>query len=626
MAQKRRRHPQGRSAPRLSLRVLATTDMHMNLLPHDYLSNHKGPKHGLARVASLIHRMRRERPNCLLLDNGDFLQGSALGDYIAECHDSAAQGLHPAIAAMNALHYDAAALGNHDFNFGLPFLLDAAQAARFPLLAANLVIHDSPGFASHVILRRQFRDQAGRPQTLRIAVMGLLPPQTAEWDRNLRDQMDCADIVQTARRILPAIRAGSADLVIALAHSGIGPLAHSPGMEHAATALAAVPGIDVVIAGHTHQVFPGPQIPKAPGIDPRRGRLAGKPAVMAGFGGSHLGVIDLELRQSAADGWKIAAATTCARPVDPALPSCPQITAPVLRAHQDTVRYFSRPVGRTDVPLHSFFSLLGHDPAIRIVNEAQRHHVSAKLRGSEWQGLAVLAATAPFRAGGRGGPDHYTDIPAGPLTLRSLIDLYAFPNRICALHVTGAQIRDWLERAAGQFCQLEPGRPDCPLIREDFPCYNFDMIDGLCWQIDLTAPRRFAPDGQLADPQARRIRDLRRADGRPVRPDDAFVLATSLYRLATCGLFAPLAGSARLILSDQTMTRDVLKDFLRSRESLQPNPAPHFTFRAPPGATALFDTSPAALTHLGALRLPGIQRIDQTGKTVDGFARLRLHL
>lgn len=269
----------------LSLRILATTDMHMHVLPYNYLTDRPCNRVGLARTASQIALRRAEAPNSLLLDNGDFLQGSPLGDFVAGLDGSAPRQPHPAIAAMNALRYDAATLGNHDFNFGLPFLRRALAQAEFPFVAANLHMRRGPELRPYVILTRDFLDRAGRPVSLRIGIAGFLPPQTAEWDRDLAAHIACGDIVESARAILPRMRAEGAELVIALAHSGIGPARHSPRMEHAATALAALEGIDVVIAGHSHQVFPGPQIAPAPGIDPARGTLAGKPAVMAGCQG-----------------------------------------------------------------------------------------------------------------------------------------------------------------------------------------------------------------------------------------------------------------------------------------------------------------------------------------------------
>lgn len=609
----------------LSLRVLATTDMHMNVLPYNYFADRPCERVGLARTASLIGRRRHEVRNALLLDNGDFLQGTPMGDLAAAAMGPVPRRLHPAIAAMNALGYDAAAIGNHDFNFGLPFLRAVTARAEFPFLAANLALRRGSGFAPYAILRRQFLDWHGRRVDLAIGIVGFVPPQTADWDRDLSDQMRCFDIIETAREVVPRMRAEGAQIVIALAHSGIGGLAPQQGMENAATALAALPGIDAVIAGHTHEVFPAPDFRPGPGINPEAGTLAGKPAVMAGFGGSHLGVIDLQLRPDGANGWHVSSFAVRAEPVDAALPSAAEVARPVMGAHRETLRHLRRRVGRSESPLNSYFAVIGDDPGLRLVNMAQRWHVRQRLKGSDWASLPVLSASAPFRAGGRGGPLHYTDVPPGPLSLRNLADLYFFPNRICAIRLDGAQLADWLERSAGMFRQLAPGSHDGALIDPAFPCYNFDVVDGVTWQVDLSQPARFAPDGRLAEPGAHRIRDLR-WQGRPVAPDAHFVLATNSYRLASCGLFSPLVAKNEVALKSDDLTRDILRHYVRRRRRIAIDAAPHWRFAAMEATSTVFDTGPGALAHLDRVAGRMAGHLDHLGMTEEGFARFRLTL
>lgn len=614
-----------RAATSLSLRLLATTDMHMKVLPYDYFADRECDRGGLARVASLIERRRAERPNCLLLDNGDFLQGTPMGDYAAARHEAAPRRIHPAIAAMNAMGYDAAALGNHDFNFGLSFLRSVTARARFPFLAANLQVRRGPGFDGHVILRRVMTDDRGEPVPLSIAIAGFVPPQTTAWDRDLSDQIMCFDIIETARSLIPALRAAGADLVVALAHSGIGAPTASPGMENAAAALAALPGLDAVIAGHTHEVFPGPRIRPRPGVDPKAGTLAGKPAVMAGFGGSHLGIIDLDLAREPAGSWRIRDFAVRAEPVDPGLPTEDRVARPVLAAHRETLRNMRRRVGRSATALTSYFALIGDDPGSRLVNLAQRWHVRRQLKNTPWQDLPLLSASAPFRAGGRGGPRHYTDVPAGALSLRNLADLYVFPNRICAIRLTGAQLAEWLERSASLFHQISPGQRDAALIDPAFPCYNFDVIDGVRWRIDLSQPARFAPDGAVRQDGARRIRDLS-WQGRPVTDQDVFVLATNSYRMASCGLFSPLVRDNTVALGDGPLTRDILHRYVRRRRRIAIDSAPHWRFVPMPGTSAIFETGPGALDHLPQAAARHAIPIEPCGEGPDGFARLRLHL
>ena len=610
----------------VDLRILATTDMHMNVLPFNYLTNAPCDRVGLARTASLIAIRRRERENCLLLDNGDFLQGTPIGDFAARYRDGRRpRSLHPAIAAMNALQYDAAALGNHDFSFGLPYLRSVTAQASFPFLAANLEILKGARFDRYVILKRHVTTVSGQAIPLNIGVVGFLPPQTTEWDGDLSDVAACQDIVQAARRIVPEMKANGAQIIVALAHTGIGAHLPVPKMENAATALAAVDGIDVIVAGHTHELFPHPDFPAKTGVDPKTGTLCGKPAVMAGFGGSHLGVIDLRLTRSADEDWKIDGFNVQCEKVASALPSNRSIERPVMAMHQNTIRHLRRRVGRLESPLSSYFSLIGHDPGLRLINMAQRWYVRSQLRGTAWEALPLLSASAPFRAGGRGGPDHYTDVAAGRLNLRNLADLYVFPNRICAIRINGAQLRDWLERSASLFQTVTPGSKDVQLMDPAFPCYNFDVVDGVTWQVDLSKPARFAPNGQLIAPDANRITDLMWQD-RPVQDSDQFLLATNSFRLASCGVFSPLVSNNQIALKEDVMTRDILRHYVRRRRRINIAPSQHWRFRAMADTSVMFESGPGSLRHLDAMALTQSHRLDFTGHTADGFARFRLHL
>ncbi|MDW3118554.1 MAG: metallophosphoesterase [Roseovarius pacificus] len=232
-----------------------------------------------------------EARNCLLFDNGDFLQGTPMSDLTA-IPANGWKGDNPVITAMNQLGYDAVGLGNHEFNFGLETLRRTLAQARFPVTCANVTDRASgkPAFARFQMLERRLEDRAGNAHDLRIAVIGLVPPQITIWDRtHLCDRLDSQGITDTARRIVPIARAAGADLIVALAHTGIETGPDRPDQENAALSLATVPGIDAILAGHSHRVFPAPHGAPIPGSDAQAGTLYGTPAVMAGFGGSHLG-------------------------------------------------------------------------------------------------------------------------------------------------------------------------------------------------------------------------------------------------------------------------------------------------------------------------------------------------
>ena len=600
-------------AETVALRILATTDMHMKLVPHDYLADRPCARGSLAQIALLVDSHRAAARNTLLLDNGDFLQGTPLGDLAARRGARS----HPAIAAMNLMGYDAAAIGNHDFAFGLEVLQSAARQARFPLLAANLRLRGRADFPGFVVLDKPVLTSTGRRVVLRIGVVGFLPPQTTAWDRDLSRQMACDDILDTARRILPRIRAAGADLVVALAHSGISDRPARPGAENVATELAAMDGIDVVVAGHTHEVFP------LAGIGPAGSTLSGKPAVMPGFGGSHLGVIDLSLAHDPRAGWHLSDAAARCEGVAPDQPAAPAVLHAVAATHRLTLSHLRRRICHSDRRISSYFALVGVDPALSLVNMAQRWFVRKSLDGTRLDGIPVLSAAAPFRAGGRGGPGHYTDVAPGRLRLSNLTDIYSFPNRICALLITGADLRGWLERSASLFRQIQPGRPDQPLTDPGFPAYQFDVVQDVRWQIDLSRPAGFLPDGRPTS--GGRVRDLTWR-GRPVEDNDRFVLATNSYRLAACGLFAPLTAGTPVILRPGPQTRDVIRDYLRQRRRLSIDAAPAWQFLPMPGTSALFETGPQGLPLLAEIARTCGRPMDYLGQTEGDFALVRLHL
>ena len=611
----------------IDLRLLATSDLHANLLAWDYHTSRPCPQRGLARIASLIHKARFERPQSLLFDNGDFLHGTVLGDFIAETTPLLRSGralhAHPMIAAMNALNYDAVALGNHEFGHGLGFLRRSLAAARFFVVCSNLYFKPTRGAplaAPYLLLHRDLRDRHGKLHRVKIGVLGFIPPQTTVWEkRYLKSRASVDDIIASARHLVPELRARGADLIIALSHSGIGQEQAELGAENASSALAEIDGIDVVIAGHTHLTFPTAS----------RHDLAGKPAVMPGFFGSHLGVIDLTLRHSV-KGWRIAGFGAELRPVSKRDPVTGLVEALVAEdaaiveiarpAHDALLARTDIEIGHSPIALNSHFALLTQSPPLALVAAAQADHLVRALAGTSLADLPLLSAVAPFKAGGRGGPENYTDIPAGPLLARHVSDLYIHPNSLSCLRVSGRDISDWLERSVSLYRQIAPGSVDAPLIDGDFPSFNFDTIHGLSYQVDLATAPRFDTFGRVIDAEARRIRDLRYR-GQPVRSEQMFALATNSYRAAG-GVGFPGTGTAQVVYDGDESNREVLACYLRSGAVPAPT-CPDWGFVPMPGSSVTVDLSPNAEAHLA--EVPHL-RLEPLLQLATGFRRFRLHL
>ena len=518
------------------MRLIATTDLHASLLSYDYHLNRPVAGRGLSHIAQQIADARSEVPNNLLFDNGDFLQGNPLAEYVASVPRR--RRTHPVIAAFNSLGYDAATLGNHEFNYGVSFLATALSRARFPVVSANIAtrlgkspLRDRTLVPPYTLLKRRMVDGAGRIHTLRIGVIGFAPPQIEIWDRDhLGGRIRMRDIVAAARAWLPRMRAQGADVIVALAHSGIGTVEAEDGMENAAAALAALPEIDAVIAGHSHMAFPGPEIAPAEGIDPERGLLAGKPAVMPGHSGSHIGIIDLVLSRTdqGKRRWIVhrAEASLRSRSGQPPSRECPLRQA-VGPDHRAALAWSRQLLGTSRVPLHTHFATTAPSAALDFIAEAKANHIRKRLAGTPFADLPVIGSAAPFRCGGRGGSGNFTDIPAGPLRLRNISDLYSFPNSVVALALTGADVTDWLEQSVAIFRQIVPGSVDTPLHDDTVPAFSFDVLPDLAYAIDLSQPARFDAQGRLVNPTSRRIVGLT-FEGRPLDRARRVVLVTNL--------------------------------------------------------------------------------------------------
>lgn len=600
-----------------------TSDLHGHLMAHDYGSDSPQPGVGLVRTASLITQARSETANCLLLDNGDFLFGNMAAD--GWVNDAAPRDAHPMILAMNTLDYDAVGLGNHEFNFGLETLAEVLEPARFPVLCANVApLHADVPFDARpaVILRKPFLDDAGQSHDLNIGLVSVLPPQVMQWDAtHLVGRVTATDMLDTVRHEAKSLRAAGADLVVVLNHSGLGDGKPTPEAENAGLAIARLTGVDIVLCGHRHQLFPGPDYEDRTDVDAQAGTLAGVPTAMPGCWGSHLAVMDLEL-VPCDSGWRVRRHRTELRAIArraqavqlPLVEDCPKLRKLAAPVHQAARRRMDTQVGHVDRALHTYFSRMRPCPVSALVAAAQVWSIRQSA-GIE-PDIPLLSAVAPFRCGGTGGPENFTDLPAGPVRMRDIGAIYPYPNSLRILRVTGAQIADWLEQVAAQFHQLLPGRPDQRLLDRAFPSYNFDILHGLTYQFDLSQPARFDLHGFLRNDTARRVTDIR-WQGTALDPNARFAVITNSYRAHGGGNFAALS-NADIVFEGTRPMPDLLQDFLRDGQTTTEDFREVWRFAPLPGVHARFRTGPGAAAHLGAGLCPD-------GIDDEGFARFVLH-
>ncbi len=521
----------------VDVRILATTDLHTNLVNYDYYQDKPVETLGLAKTAVLIEKAKKENPNVLLVDNGDTIQGTPLGTYKAIVEPVEKGEQHPMYAALQALGFEAGTLGNHEFNYGLDYLNRVIETAGMPLVNANVLdpATDKFIYQPYKIIEKTFTDTQGRLTTVKIGVTGIVPPQILNWDKaNLEGKVVVHDSVEAIRDIIPEMRKAGADITLVLSHSGIGDDKYEKGEENEGYQIASLPGVDAVVTGHSHAEFPSGNgtgfYEKYPGVDGVNGKINGTPVTMAGKYGDHLGVIDLKMTYT--DGkWKVTDSKGSIRKVDTKSNVADQRVVNIAKeSHEGTVKYVRQQVGTTTAPITSYFALVKDDPSVQIVNNAQLWYARKELAGTPEANLPILSAAAPFKAGTRGDATAYTDIPAGPIAIKNVADLYLYDNVTAILKVNGAQLKEWLEMSAGQFNTIDPNNSQPQnLVNTNYRTYNFDVIDGVTYEFDITQPNKYDREGKLANPNASRVRNLK-YQGKEIDPKQEFIVVTNNYR------------------------------------------------------------------------------------------------
>ncbi|MFU0447677.1 bifunctional 2',3'-cyclic-nucleotide 2'-phosphodiesterase/3'-nucleotidase [Pseudocitrobacter faecalis] len=596
------------NAATVDLRIMETTDLHSNMMDFDYYKDSATEKFGLVRTASLINAARAEAGNSVLVDNGDVIQGSPMGDYAA-AKGLKAGDIHPVYKAMNTLDYVVGNLGNHEFNYGLDFLHKAIAGAKFPYINANIIDVKSkkPLFTPYLIKENTVKDNDGATHTLRIGYIGFVPPQIMTWDKaNLDGKVTVNDITETARRYVPEMRKNGADVVVVIAHSGLSADPYQAMAENSVYYLSEVPGVDAIMFGHAHAVFPGKDFADIKGVDLDKGTLNGVPAVMPGMWGDHLGVVDLVLNNDSGK-WQVTSSKAEARPIydtaaKKSLAAEDRKLVEILKTDHDATREFvSKPIGKSSDNMYSFLSLVQDDPTVQVVNMAQKAYVEHYIQGDpDLAKLPVLSAAAPFKAGGRkNDPASYVEVEKGQLTFRNAADLYLYPNTLVVVKASGKEVKEWLECSAGQFNQIDPTstKPQSLINWDGFRTYNFDVIDGVTYQIDVSQPARYDGECQTVNPKAERVKDLK-FNGKPIDPNATFLVATNNYR-AYGGKFAG-TGDGHIAFASPDENRSVLASWIsaESKRAGAIHPAADNNWRLAPIASKAaldirFETSPS---------------------------------
>ncbi|MEU9394388.1 5'-nucleotidase C-terminal domain-containing protein [Streptomyces sp. NPDC048324] len=547
--------PGKRPAKRYSLTVMGTTDLHGHVFNWDYFKDAEytdkaGNAQGLARISTLVNRLREEKGRCntLLLDAGDTIQGTPLTYYYAKVDPITAEGgpVHPMAQAMNAIGYDAAALGNHEFNYGIETLRKFEEQLRFPLLGANAVDAKTqkPAFPPYFI--KKFR-VPGAP-AVKVAVLGLTNPGIAIWDKAyVQGKLQFPGLEEQAAKWVPKLKSMGADVVIVSAHSGSSGTSsygdQVPYVENSAALVAQqVPDIDAILVGHAHVEIPELKVTNA---------KTGKPVVLSeplAFA-ERLSVFDVEL-VFAKGRWTVESVSSKVLNSN-TVADDPKITKLLADEHAKVVEYVNQVVGRATETLTTVEARYKDAPIIDLITKVQEDVVKAALAGTQYASLPVIAQASPF--------SRTSEIPAGDVTIRDLSSLYVYDNTLVAKLLTGAQLRAYLEYSAEYFVQTAP---DAAVDVEKLtnannrPDYNYDYVSGLSYDIDI------------AQPAGSRIKNLT-FGGAALDDAQQFVFAVNNYRANGGGAF-PYVATAQELWSESTEIRTRIAEWVTAKGVLDP--------------------------------------------------------
>jgi 2',3'-cyclic-nucleotide 2'-phosphodiesterase / 3'-nucleotidase len=559
----------GKKPHRLRVTVLGTTDLHGNVFNWDYFKNkeYDDTAHndiGVAKVATLVKAMRkkfRKRGPVLLLDAGDTIQGTPLAYYYARIAPITTGGIHPMAAAMNTMRYDAAALGNHEFNYGIDTLRAFQSQLEHPLLGANVVdpATKRPVFPPYTIKKYKL----GPGRTLKIGILGLVTPGVAIWDKaNVQGKLEFPGLVEQAAKFVPELKKKGCDLVIVSAHSGADTSSSYgdalPYPENAASLVAEqVPDIDAILVGHAHKEIPQRFVTNT---------KTGKQVLLCEpyYWGMRLAVMNLSIVwQGRKRAWKVVRSHGQLLNSNTAAEN-PKVAKAVRAQHDKVVTYVNAPIGTSTKLLSAARSVVEDVPIIDFVQYVQAGAVKAALTGAD-ASLPVLSEAAPF--------SRTASFPQGQVSVRDVAGLYIYDNTLLGVKITGADVQAYLEFSAAYFKKQNAAGPYTiaqltnavtTSAPNGTPDYNFDSIRGL----DKHLTYRIDVGKDVGS----RILDLK-YDGAAIDPAAQFVLAVNNYRQSGGGGF-PAVKTAPVVYNAQVEIRQLLIDWVTTNHTIDVDTPP----------------------------------------------------
>jgi 2',3'-cyclic-nucleotide 2'-phosphodiesterase len=580
-----------------TLSILATSDVHQYLMPYDYMEDNVDETIGFSKIYSLIEEEKANNPNTLLLDNGDLIQGSLIGNYEYQIEPIEEGETQTIIKAYNYAGYEAAAIGNHELqDYSMDFLEKAMAGADFPFLSANIMLADNEDefyTEPYTIIRKNIDGKK-----LRIGVIGFVPPQSMLWGKDhLEGNVVIKDIVDQAEKLIPEL-AQKTDLVVVLSHSGISdaPVDSYDARENASYYIAQMDDVDALITGHHHGTFPD-DYADLEGVNEEDGTMFGVPTVMPGSWASALGVIDLEIEENKGS-WEVVGHQVRHRVVDENVESNSEIEEIAEDIHQKVIEYVRTPIGETERDITSYLSRVMDSAVTQVINDAQLWWAEKEFADGEYSDLPILSAAAPFRAG-REDADYFTEVMAGGVTIGDVTDIYIYDNQIRVMQLNGEQVIEWLERSAENFNRINPESENTQeLLNPEFSAYNFDVIDGIEYQLDVT--KEVGSRVVNASYQ-----------GEELTEDMEFLVVTNDYRAGGGGDFPPCVEEDPVYAPSGEVNREIIMNYIEQQGTINPAPDYNWSIRPfEPAGQVTFRSHPEAMDYVEKYEIPNISFIE----------------
>ncbi len=607
----------------INLTIMGTSDVHNYLMNYDYYTTSESNKNGLVKVSTIIKQYRQESrdknkadiDNVVVFDNGDLIQGNPLGDYFARVSPVNAGTEHPVYKALEVSGFDAGTLGNHEFNYGLDYLSMIINDSKVPIVNANVYNAETkePQFKQYDIITKTVADEGGNEREIKIGVTGFVPPQILNWDKiNLEGKVEVRDIKETAEEVVPLMKKEGADIIVALAHTGYGDAQYEKNEENEAYELTKIKDINAVIAGHSHDTFPSEKFtednPTLENVDVSKGTMNGVPTVQPAKYAEGVGVIELKLSENNGE-YTIENSSSKFVSVENVEPDQELVEA--LKAeHEQVIAYVNSPVGNTTKDINTYFALVNDNNAVQLISDAQLDYLQKKLDEeeelAEYKNFPILSAAAPFKAGlSKDGTkaDDYVEIKAGELSIKDIANIYKYPNTAVIMKLNGKDIKNWLEMTAGMFNTIDPNSSeDTELLNTNFAAFNFDTLDGVTYEIDVTVPPKYDAEGNMINENSSRIVNLKYKD-EDVAENDEFLVITNNYRASGGGNFPIFTNDDCVIFISSDETRQIISDYVKAKGTINPEADNNWSIKKTPiSGRAVFLSNSNGADELGEFK------------------------